>query len=94
MKVLGVHGADGIVLASSHFRVETLHGGCSKWGLLHSHLVKNAASRPNITAEVIRHVFPYLRAGIIRSSRLSAEEASLADLRDVKISKFNDSILS
>jgi len=93
LEFLGVHGADGVVFARCHFGVESLHGSCSEGGLLHSHLVKDAASRPNITAEVIGHVLPDLRAGVVGSSSLSAEEASLADLRDVKVAEFNDSFL-
>lgn len=93
LEVLRVHGAYWVVFTRDNLRIKAFHSRCAEGWLLHSHLVDHAAQRPNITTEIVWHVFPHLRAGIVGRTSLGPEQAPLRHFRDVKVAKFNDSFL-
>ena len=71
------------------FFVEALHVISSEWWHERTHLVKNAAERPDITLAVIRLVAPHFGTRVVRGASLRVTEAFLDDFGDVKIAQFS-----
>ena len=76
------------IFAFNNLLVKSLHIICTKRWVQCAHFVKNASQRPNITLRIIRHVTPYFRTSIIRSTSLSVTEPFLHYFRYVEITKF------
>ena len=84
---------NGVILARKHLCVEPFHSLCSERGHLHDHFIEDTASAPDVTSVIIGHVFPDLRAGIIRGSGLCSHHSAFGDSGDVHVSKLDDALL-
>ena len=80
------------VLSRKDLRVQSLHCLSSERRHFHDNLVEDATGTPNVTSVIVRLVFPDLRAGVVRGSRLRAHHTGLDDATDVQIAQLDHSV--
>lgn len=75
------------VLAFDYLLIQSLHVVGTKRRHKSTHLVEDAAQRPDVTFGIVRLVAPNFRTGIVRSAGLSVAESLLNNFRDVEVTK-------
>jgi len=75
------------VLTLDYFLEQSLHVISSEWWYQAAHLVQHTSQAPNVTFDIIGHVFPDLRTRVVRCPCLGVAETFLCNLADVQISQ-------
>ena len=68
-----------------NFLVQPVHVFGSEWGFKSSHLVNDAAERPDVGFGVIGLILPYLGTGIVRGSGLRVEQSIFSYFRHIHV---------